>query len=160
MKRLFLMLATTLFACSFSYAQSCSASTACTKATSSTSLKIKDVLTGSAAEQAGLKAGDAITAIDERKIRNVEGLNELLAEKQVGDYIYIQYTRAGKTYTTNARLGAREATSGVTSLFSNSKQPAYLGVQLKTANTCSENTANNNGGACSPSSTRKAGIEE
>jgi S1-C subfamily serine protease len=58
----------------------------------------------SAGEEAGLKEGDIIIAIDGRVTNNVANLQELVARKRPGDKIEVEYIRDGKTSKTKATL--------------------------------------------------------
>ncbi len=66
--------------------------------------KINEVTKGSAAEKAGLKAGDIITKIDDKKIGNGE-LTETVRKYKPEDKVTVTYTRDGKEQKTTATLG-------------------------------------------------------
>lgn len=70
---------------------------------------VKEVVEGSAAEEAGLKAGDVITEIAGESISNFSDLVEALGGKEVGDAVAITYLRDGQTANTTATLKARKA---------------------------------------------------
>lgn len=67
--------------------------------------KIDDVTSKSAAEKAGLKEGDIITKIDDKKIENAEDVSEAIHEKKPGNKVAITYLRDGKTEKATAELG-------------------------------------------------------
>ena len=56
---------------------------------------IKDVTKGSAAEEAGIKAGDILTKIGEREIKTGPQLTEQVAQFRPGDKTNVQYVRNG-----------------------------------------------------------------
>lgn len=66
---------------------------------------VNSVTEGSAAEKAGLKEGDIITAINKTSITTHQQLSEVIGEKKVGEVIDVTYTRAGKTQKVKATLG-------------------------------------------------------
>lgn len=66
---------------------------------------VRGVLTGSAAETAGIKVGDIITEVDGQKIADTtNGLADIINKKKVGDQIKIKYWRDGKTTEVSAAL--------------------------------------------------------
>lgn len=66
---------------------------------------VQDVITGSAADEAGIKTGDIITEIDGEKISDEsESLAILISEKKVSDTIKVTVFRDGQTLTLNATL--------------------------------------------------------
>jgi len=69
---------------------------------------IKQVLPGSAAQEAGLKPGDRITRVDDRTISTSEALVEIIAGHDPGDKVTITYTRDGKTRSAKATLKAAD----------------------------------------------------
>ena len=89
---------------------------------------IVQVVSGSPAESAGLKAssansdgtlvagGDVITAVDGKAIASVDDLSAYLSTKQVGDKVALTVLRNGQTTTVQVTLGAWPAnlTSGAT----------------------------------------------
>ncbi len=70
---------------------------------------VNDVYGGSAAEEAGLRAGDVIVEVDGRPVRNAAELTELVARHRPGDRIKIGYYRGGKKMETVARLKGRSS---------------------------------------------------
>lgn len=60
---------------------------------------------GSAADEAGLIAGDVITGADGEKITTVEELNIIKNKHTAGDEIEITYVRSGKTQKATVTLG-------------------------------------------------------
>lgn len=63
------------------------------------------VVRGSAAEAAGLKAGDVITSINNREMNGNNRLGAVVAEFLPGDEITLSYLRAGERKETTAKLG-------------------------------------------------------
>lgn len=78
-----------------------------------TGVYVKEVAAGSAAENAGIEAGDIITAIDDVKVTAVDDLTSLLAGYKPGDTIKVTLSRefetGYKTGTTTVTLGSRTA---------------------------------------------------
>lgn len=70
-------------------------------------VKINAVSDESAASEAGLKEGDVITKIDDKKIGNPSELSEAIASYQPKDEISIAYIRNGKTKNTKAVLKSK-----------------------------------------------------
>jgi putative serine protease PepD len=67
--------------------------------------KLAAVTAGGAAAEAGLKAGDTITAIDGQAVSDADALASLIASHQPGDALKITYTRDGASHTATAKLG-------------------------------------------------------
>jgi len=66
---------------------------------------IKDVNPGSAAEKAGLQAGDVITRVDGKTIKDANALVfEISGQHEAGDKVNINYLREGREHTTAAVL--------------------------------------------------------
>lgn len=70
---------------------------------------ISQVMPGSSAEQAGLKAGDIITAVNDEPVKSAADLRNFIGLLRIDDKVRIQYVRDGKTYTTTAKLGEQRA---------------------------------------------------
>ena len=68
--------------------------------------EIRKVLPGTAAEKAGLKAGDFITRFDGQAIRGGE-LFERIGKKKAGDTVTIEVQRGDQTLKVDAVLGRR-----------------------------------------------------
>ena len=69
---------------------------------------ISDVRSESAAEKAGLQAGDIITDIDGEPVASFSDLTSIISKHQPEDKVSIAYLRDGKVQTTDAVLGTRE----------------------------------------------------
>ncbi len=67
--------------------------------------EITEVRESSAAEKAGLKKGDVLTKIDDKKIENAGDVSEAVREKKPGDNVIITLLRDGKEQKVNAVLG-------------------------------------------------------
>jgi putative serine protease PepD len=65
------------------------------------------VSAGSAADSAGLKAGDVITAVDGTNVATAEKLRAIIAGHKPGDSITLTIDRGGSTKTITATLGAK-----------------------------------------------------
>lgn len=66
---------------------------------------IAKVIAGGAADKAGIKAGDIVTAINGIEITNSLELTHQLFKHKPGDKVTISYFRAGKDYTVETVLG-------------------------------------------------------
>jgi putative serine protease PepD len=69
--------------------------------------RVATVTSGSPAADAGLKAGDVVTALDGESIANAEELTAAVVAKQPGDTAKITVERDGSTKTLTATLGTR-----------------------------------------------------
>jgi serine protease Do len=70
---------------------------------------VNEVQPDSPAAKAGLKRGDAITAIDGQSITDVGDLSSRIAEMPPGKIVNITYWRDGQGYNASVRLGALPA---------------------------------------------------
>jgi putative serine protease PepD len=68
---------------------------------------VVDVQSGSAAADAGLKAGDVITAVDGKAVTTAERLRAVIATHAPGDKLTLTVRRGGATKTLTATLGSR-----------------------------------------------------
>ena len=59
---------------------------------------------GSAAEQAGLKKMDVITAIDQQEIQGIRDLSSILKKLEPGQSVVIDYLRDNQQHRTRATL--------------------------------------------------------
>jgi putative serine protease PepD len=75
-------------------------------ATASTA-KIAKVQSGTAAEKAGLKAGDVVTALDDHQIATGDDLSAAINSYKPGDQVKVTYQRGGSEHTTTVTLGTR-----------------------------------------------------
>ncbi len=74
-------------------------------------VKLKEVSKESAAEKAGLKAGDIITKVGETKIEDSDDLVEAVGKFNPGDKVNVEYKRDGKTNTASVVLDKNLATN-------------------------------------------------
>ena len=75
-------------------------------------VEITDVTTGGGAEKAGVKTGDVILSIDEKKIDETIGLRDLLATKKAGDLVKVAIKRGDKDLELRVTLQGDNAGSG------------------------------------------------
>lgn len=66
------------------------------------------IVSGSAAERAGLQAGDIITAIDGRQLDGSTSLRQLLLQYRPNDTVTLSLLRSGDTLDVEVTLGTRE----------------------------------------------------
>jgi hypothetical protein len=71
-------------------------------------VRISGTSEGSAAERAGLKAGDVITGFGDMKIQSLEDLSEAISKHKPGDKIHLTVLRDGKNFESDATLGERK----------------------------------------------------
>ena len=76
--------------------------------------EIQSVTKESAAEKAGLKKGDIITKIGDKKIESTDDVTEAIHEKKPGDKVDITYLRDGKSEKATAALGKWKGIRAVT----------------------------------------------
>lgn len=70
--------------------------------------RITSVTAGSAAEKAGLKAGDVITKVNEYNVADADDLPAAMAKFKPEDQVTVTYKRDGKEATANATLAKNE----------------------------------------------------
>lgn len=70
-------------------------------------LEIEKVTPEGGADEAGLKAGDVIVAVDDRPLSNIEELSVALAQRKAGDKARITINRSGKKLTTDVHITAK-----------------------------------------------------
>ena len=68
---------------------------------------VGEVVSGSAAEDAGLQAGDVITAIDGEEISSAADVGEVIAALEPGDEVELTIVRDSRERTIRATLGSR-----------------------------------------------------
>ena len=66
------------------------------------------MISGSAAERAGLRSGDVIVRLDDHALNRFEDLRRALAERRPGDAVTLVYLRAGEDGKATATLGVRQ----------------------------------------------------
>jgi S1-C subfamily serine protease len=67
---------------------------------------VEQVVSGSGAANAGLEAGDVITAVGRTQVTDADDLAAAIAAHKVGQSVKVTYTRNGVTKTTTATLGS------------------------------------------------------
>ncbi|MDQ3277608.1 MAG: PDZ domain-containing protein, partial [Bacteroidota bacterium] len=67
-------------------------------------VRVDGVSAGRAAQKAGLKEGDVITALGDHAVHSVEGYMQVLSRFKKGDKAAVRYTRDGKTLVTTAEF--------------------------------------------------------
>jgi putative serine protease PepD len=70
--------------------------------------RVSDVSDGSAADDAGLRAGDVITKVEDTKIETGDALVATVRAYRPGDQVTITYLRDGDEDTTTLTLGSDE----------------------------------------------------
>jgi putative serine protease PepD len=68
-------------------------------------VRLAAVTAGGAAAEAGLKAGDTITAIDGQAVSDADALASLIASHQPGDALRVAYRRDGASHAVTVTLG-------------------------------------------------------
>ncbi|GHT17182.1 serine protease [Bacteroidia bacterium] len=86
---------------------------------------VSEIVKGSAAEKAGIEAGDVITAIDGNKITSSAELQEQVGRHRPGDKVKVAVLRGDKTLTLNAEL---KNVQGNTSIVSSVKGSELFGA--------------------------------
>ncbi|MFN0030599.1 MAG: PDZ domain-containing protein [Flavobacteriales bacterium] len=76
--------------------------------TTGTGAYITEVIAGTAAEKAGLLAGDVITEIDKKEMKGMNDVINYVQSKKPGDKVDIQVQRDGKKKKVKAELGEKE----------------------------------------------------
>jgi membrane-associated protease RseP (regulator of RpoE activity) len=74
-------------------------------------VEITQVVSGSAAADAGLRVGDVITAFDGDSVSTPTELARAVADHDPGDEVRITYRRNGQSQTVTIKLASRDATS-------------------------------------------------
>jgi putative serine protease PepD len=72
---------------------------------SPTGAKVGQVTSGSAAEKAGLKSGDVVTALDGKPVTDGSGLAAAVRSHAPGDSVTITYSRGGTSHRVTVALG-------------------------------------------------------
>ena len=78
-----------------------------TPADTANGVRIATVKNGSAADDAGLKQGDVITAVGSKRITSSAQIRALIAGKQPGDALTLTIRRGGSSKTVHVTLGSR-----------------------------------------------------
>lgn len=94
--------------------------------------EIQSITKESAAEKAGLKKGDIITKIDDKKIETPDDLTEAIQDHKPGDKVNITYLRDKKEQKASAELGKWKGTRAFT--FKNGGQTFNMDFENMTPN--------------------------
>jgi hypothetical protein len=70
-------------------------------------VKVSQVMPGTPAEAAGLKAGDLLVAIDDDDVADIRGYSNILRNHEPGDTIRLRVVRDGEEIELEAQLAAR-----------------------------------------------------
>jgi Do/DeqQ family serine protease len=73
---------------------------------------VQQVVEGSAADKAGLKAGDVITAVNGQAIKSGPELRNRIGLMRVGEVVELTYFRDGKSHQASATVAAKGAAPG------------------------------------------------
>jgi S1-C subfamily serine protease len=73
---------------------------------------VQAVEPGTAADSAGLQAGDVITKVDDATIDTASALTKAIQGHKPGDKVRVTYVRDGNTKTVTVTLGSKAASSG------------------------------------------------
>lgn len=95
---------------------------------------VQEIVSGSAAEKAGVQVGDVIVAIDGEAVTSAASLRTMVGVKRSGDSVKIDVLRDGKRRTMTAKLDERES-------------PEQLGAQQIHPGLAGADLANYEGGA-------------
>jgi|HigsolmetaAR204D_1030405.scaffolds.fasta_scaffold01703_5 Do/DeqQ family serine protease len=96
---------------------------------------VSEVIEGSPAEKAGIKAGDVITSVNGRAIANASELRNAIGLMRIGEKVELGLIRDGKPRRITAVIGELDSTDGDGAA---SIHPAFEGATFR-------NTENNNG---------------
>ena len=69
---------------------------------------VSQVVDGSAAEKAGIKAGDIITAVNGKSVKDAQGLRNSIGMLSIGDRVDVALLRDGKPRRVTALIGERD----------------------------------------------------
>lgn len=82
---------------------------------------IAEVIAGTPAEEAGLRVGDVVTAVDRTPVDRNHELSDILAEYEPGDRVTLTFWRAGQSQTVRLILGEHPDIAGA----------PYLGIRYR-----------------------------
>jgi len=91
---------------------------------------VSQVVEGSPAARAGIKAGDVISSINGQPVTNATELRNAIGVSRVGDKLDLEYIREGKAHTTTAVIGDRDSAGAEGS---GAIHPAFAGAALTNA---------------------------
>jgi S1-C subfamily serine protease len=93
-------------------------------------VRITQVMSGSPADDAGLKGGDIITAIDGRSVKSVDDVQSALENKSPGDKVTFSVRRDDQEEEVAVTLGRRAEALPVQPQLPGQMAQPYLGVRL------------------------------
>jgi membrane-associated protease RseP (regulator of RpoE activity) len=67
-------------------------------------LLVTEVTPGSGAEEAGLRTGDVVTAVDGHPVRDIRDAAHWVRRREVGDRVVVSFERGGEVHRTEAVL--------------------------------------------------------
>lgn len=67
---------------------------------------IEEVIEGTAAEEAGIRKGDVVTAVNGETVRGAQGLVELIGSREPGEEVTLKILRGGKEMELEIELGS------------------------------------------------------
>jgi len=70
--------------------------------------RITKVIPGSAADIAGLRIGDVVTAIDRKPVVDIRGIAQIIRRKRVGDTVSVEFIRDGAAHQVDPILQRRQ----------------------------------------------------
>ncbi len=111
---------------------------------------VTSVIKGSAAEEAGIKEGDVILAVDGKEVNNPNELQAKIGVKNPGDVVTLKVWRDGKALTIKAKLkGRNNEEEGKETKISKEKMKKIpdLGLKLKDLNDREKDKFEVDGGA-------------
>ncbi|MCU7835072.1 MAG: DegQ family serine endoprotease [gamma proteobacterium symbiont of Taylorina sp.] len=92
---------------------------------------VSQVIPDSAASKSGIKAGDIIIAVNQRKTHNSSSLRNTIALKRPGDSVILKIIRGEKTLKISAIIGGDKSISSISS--DNTDKQVYQAQQLHPA---------------------------
>jgi S1-C subfamily serine protease len=93
-------------------------------------VRITQVVSGSPADDAGLKKDDVITAVDGRSVKSVDDVRSALENKSPGDRVTFSVRRDGQEEEVTVILGRRAEALPVQPVLPGHMAQPYLGVRL------------------------------
>jgi len=91
---------------------------------------VQEIVSGSAAEKAGVLVGDVIVAVDGKTVRNAAELRTTIGVKRSGDSVKLDVLRDGKRRTLTTKLDEREAAAEEEQVGAAEVHPGLEGASL------------------------------
>jgi serine protease Do/serine protease DegQ len=98
---------------------------------------ISQVMPGSSAEEAGLKAGDIVVSVNGKPVDDANELRNAIGLKRSGDSVKIEFIRDGKKRTVTAKLGEQQVAEA--NVPAGEIHPGLQGAELETLDASSPN---------------------